>query len=115
MQLADQQAKFTSYFIQLISYINNQPNYRAVIAEVLRTQEQQDLYIKEGKSKTHDSKHLLKLAGDILIFKKINNIWIYTAIKDDYKFAADYWKTLDTLNVAGYDWGWDANHFQYTK
>jgi hypothetical protein len=38
----------------------------------------------------------------------------YRTDKESYKSLAEYWKTLNPANVAGYDWNFDANHFQMT-
>ena len=42
------------------------------MGECYRTSEQQEIYIKEGKSKTNNSMHCLRLAADINIFKDGN-------------------------------------------
>lgn len=76
--------------------------------ELLRTPEQQQIYIKQGKSKTSNSLHLDKLAIDLNLFIAGK----YRSDREAYKHLAEYWKTLHPANVAGYDWGWDANHFE---
>jgi len=76
--------------------------------ELLRTESQQAEYVKTGKSKTMNSRHLQKLAIDINLF--VDGKYRYD--KEAYKLLAEYWKTLHQDNVAGYDWGWDANHFE---
>ena len=101
--------------------------YQLTIGEALRTQDQQMLYfeglsvVKIGgnthlakttrKTQTLASKHLDKLAIDLNVF--INGV--YRTDKESYKELAEYWKSLHPENVAGYDWGWDANHFQMGK
>lgn len=101
--------------------------YQLTIGEALRTQDQQLLYfegltpVKTGghvilaktnrKTQTLASKHLDKLAIDLNLF--INGV--YRTDKESYKELAEYWKSLHHENVSGYDWGWDANHFQMGK
>jgi len=75
---------------------------------LLRTKEQQEIYFNEGKSKTMNSKHLSRLAIDLNLFV----YGVYQTDKEAYKPLAEYWKTLHPDNRAGYDWGWDANHFE---
>jgi hypothetical protein len=43
------------------------------------------------------------------------NVFIAGKFRTDreaYEPLAKFWKTLHPDNVAGYDWGWDANHFE---
>lgn len=76
--------------------------------ELTRTDEQQAIYIKEGKSKIKRSKHQDRIAIDLNLF--INGQ--YMTDRESYKPLAAYWKSLNAANKAGYDWGWDANHFE---
>ena len=82
--------------------------YELTVGEAYRTDEQQAIYLQQGKSKAARSRHQDKLAIDLNLF--INGE--YRADKESYKPLADYWKSLNPDNVAGYDWGWDANHFE---
>lgn len=106
MTLSKKQGLFLLNVAKLIIWINEQGWY-ATGGELLRTKEQQQIYFDENKSKTMDSDHLKKLAIDLNLF--INGV--YQTNKEAYKPLADYWKSLNENNVAGYDWGWDANHF----
>ena len=108
MTLHDQQAHFSQMFAQLVLHAFAS-GYEAVINEVARTPEQQQLYVQQGKSKTLKSLHLQRLAGDLLLFKD----GTYLTRKDDYAALGAYWKQLDPEhNGWGGDWGWDANHFE---
>ena len=76
--------------------------------ELYRTDEQQDIYVRSGKSKTKRSKHQDRLAIDLNLF--IDGKYITdTAL---YKPLAEYWKSLNSNNICGYDWGWDGGHFE---
>jgi len=101
------QFQFSRNVCQLIQFANTQ-GYEITIGEVLRTQEQQKIYLKEGKSKTLNSYHLKKLAIDIHLFKNGK----YLTANNDYAILAKHWEQLHSNNVAGYYWGWDANHFE---
>ena len=101
------QSIFLKNFALLILWAFDQ-GYELTAGELLRPLEMQQLYVKQGKSKTLKSQHLNKLAGDLNLF--IDGV--YKTDRESYKPLAEYWKSLDPNNVAGYDWGWDANHFE---
>ena len=82
--------------------------YELTAGELWRTQEQHDWNIKNGKSKAKRSRHQDRLAVDLNLF--IGGV--YKTDRESYKPLAVYWKSLHSLNKAGYDWGWDANHFE---
>lgn len=82
--------------------------YEVRIGEVLRTPEMQAIYVKTGRSKTMNSKHLIKCAAD-LHFTKLGKL-IYP------KELGNYWESLDPLNQWGGNWSTfkDLPHFQRT-
>ncbi|QEE51038.1 M15 family metallopeptidase [Flavobacterium alkalisoli] len=82
--------------------------YELTAGELLRTEEQQQIYLKKGLTKTTHSRHQDKLAIDLNLF--VNGV--YQSQREPYKPLAEKWKSLHPDNVAGYDWGWDANHFE---
>lgn len=106
-KLSDIQAEFMLDVAKLVIWANDNA-MRVTGGELLRTPEQQELYLKSGKSKTANSMHLQKLAIDLNLFIGGQ----YKTDKESYRPLADYWKSLNPNNVAGYDWGWDANHFE---
>ena len=123
MTLREKQSLFLNNVSKLITWAFEN-GYQLTIGEGLRTSEQQLLYF-EGysiqkigsglhfvqtarKTKTMDSKHLNKLAIDLNLF--IDGI--YQSDSKAYKPLAEYWKSLNPANDAGYFWGWDGNHFQ---
>jgi hypothetical protein len=107
MKLSEQQRIFSLNLAKLIQWIYDE-GMECTMGEVLRTPEQQAIYLKSGASKTANSMHLQKLAADINLFVT----GVYVTDKEHYKPLASYWKSLHPDNVAGYDWGWDANHFE---
>ena len=122
MTLFEKQAKFTALFATLINWIDVQEGYRCTIGEVERPQVLQDIYFKQGKSKTKKSAHRYNIAGDLRIFKKVGEEWVYLQKTEDYKFAGEYWEKLDPLCIWGGRFGddpktpkiegWDGGHFQ---
>jgi peptidoglycan L-alanyl-D-glutamate endopeptidase CwlK len=103
MILSEKQKIFTQNIAKLIdwAYANG---FELTFGEVWRSPEQQALYVKQGKSKTMNSRHLDRLAVDFNVFK--NNTML-----NDPKFIqplGEYWMTLDKDNVWGNDW--NRNH-----
>ena len=114
MTLNEQQRKFAYFFGKLLMWAFEN-GYEVVIGEVLRTEAQQKIYLQEGKSKTLDSDHLKKCAGDVLLFKTPTSGYGYITDSTAYKPLGDYWKSLhpncrwggDFKNLA------DGNHFEF--
>lgn len=104
----EEQWKFLKDVAKLIKYIETLPGYTVTGGELFRTPEQQAIYIAKGLSKTSNSKHLKRLAIDLNLF--INGE--YQTTREPYKPLAKFWNKLSPENKAGYDWGWDANHFE---
>lgn len=123
MSLREKQSVFIQNVIELIGWAFDN-GFELTIGEALRTPEQQLLYFEgysikkigselrlvktSRKTKTMASSHLNKLAIDLNLF--IDGV--YQTENAAYKPLAEYWKSLNENNVAGYDWGWDCQHFQ---
>ena len=105
--LSSQQRKFAKLLEKLLHCIHSN-GWECTLGECLRTPEQQEIYLKSGKSKIVDSKHLNKLAIDINLF--INGE--FTTNEHYYRKLGDFWRSLDSECVSGSDWNWDFNHFQ---
>ncbi len=81
--------------------------------ELFRTQEQQDIYVKTGKSKTMNSMHLKRCAIDLNFFKMVGNIPTIISKKEDLQILGDYWQSLDEKNQWGGNWKFiDCPHFE---
>ena len=109
MSTSSQQALFLQNFAKLILWVFDQ-GWTVTAGELLRTPEMQEIYLKKGLTKVAHSKHQDKMAGDLNLF--IDGV--YQSGREAYKPLAIYWKTLNPGNNAGYDWGWDANHFEFS-
>ena len=78
--------------------------------ELYRTPEQQEIYVKTGRSTTMKSNHIRKCAIDLNFFKD-NKLTYDTEL---LKPLGDYWRSLNAKN----DWGgfWksfkDVPHFE---
>lgn len=111
MTLGEKQELFMYNLTKLITFARKKGFY-ARGKELLRTPEMQELYIKQGKSKTSKSKHLDGLAIDI-IFTKDHK----TPVDDkaELQEIGDYWESLDKKNNWGGNWQSlvDCPHFEY--
>lgn len=84
--------------------------------ELYRTEEQQALHVKAGRSWTMDSKHRDRLAEDLNFFRKREGRWRLVE-KDEafFREIAEYWKSLSDKNYAGADFKgkkYDPCHFE---
>lgn len=122
MGLSDEQTAFDDDLEKLRAYAKGQ-GFRSVISEVARTEAQQAIYVKTGRSQTMKSNHLRKLAADLEFFR--DGVWINgLAVKDCLAALAPlgkFWESLHPLNRWGgnFDKNWDkidsfvdAPHFE---
>lgn len=96
MKLQVQQAAFAHDIAKLIMYVFEQ-GFTVTFGEAYRTQEQAEIYEKEGKG-IRDSLHCKRLAIDIFIFNKEGNL---LQEKHDYEPFGEYWASLDPKNRWG--------------
>ena len=96
MSLSKEQAGFLLDMCKLIQFATGQ-GFVLTAGELYRTPEQQEIYMKTGRSQTMNSLHLKRLAVDFNIFK-------------DGKLVGDkatlaplgaYWESLNPLNSWG--------------
>lgn len=73
--------------------------YTVTAGEMYRTQEQQAIYMKMGRSKTMQSEHLNRRAIDLNIF-----LGGKLCTRDQIKLLGDYWEGLSPLNRWGGNW-----------
>jgi hypothetical protein len=99
MSLSKEQQIFTRHIAELICYANS-IGIELTFGEAYRTIEQQEIYVKQGKSKTMNSKHLKRLAVDFNFF--INGKLVYDFHK--VKSLGEFWTSLDSKNRWGGDW-----------
>lgn len=122
MSLIPEQMAFLSDFCLLIQEAVRQ-DFTVTAGELLRTEEQQAIYLKTGRSKTMNSYHLKKLAGDLNFFK--DGVWINGLpagqARDILAPLGKFWESLSPKNYWGgnfdHDWSrddpWkDVPHFE---
>ena len=117
MSLVAKQWKFLRNVAKLIAYADSL-GWVLTGGELYRTMDQQKIYMRNGQSKTLNSRHLSRLAIDLNLF--INGKYVTNT--DQYKPLGDFWRTLDERNVWGGDWNnngsmqdesfLDGNHFE---
>lgn len=94
--MIEDQAAFLQDVARLIPEIFRQ-GFTATAGELWRPQEMQDLYFKQGKTKTHSSNHTKRLAIDLNFFQ--NGVLV-----NDVKILAPlgrFWETLNPKNRWG--------------
>lgn len=104
-KLLSRQFAFSQDVSSLIAYIFA-AGYTCSLGEVYRPPETAEIYAKKGTG-IRNSKHCMRLAIDINIFCKDK----YLTKTSEYKFAGDFWESLDDKNKWGGRFS-DGNHFE---
>ena len=96
MSLSDEQAAFLLDACKLIEYAT-QRGWTVTGGELYRTQAQQEIYFKEGKSKTMQSNHLRRLAIDLNFLREGQPVWDKSALQE----LGSFWESLHPKNRWG--------------
>lgn len=111
MTLRQKQSVFAQNIGLLIQFIYKS-GLEVSIGEFMRTEYQQAEYYRTGRSKTMNSRHLQKLAGDFNFFSDGRLLFVDgSRYEEDIKLVqpiGEYWMSLDPDNVWGADW--NRNH-----
>ena len=109
MSLVKEQAAF---LLDVAKLVNKATELGFVVTggELFRTQEQQQIYMKTGRSKTMNSLHLRRCAIDLNFFKDGKLTYDILTLKP----VGDYWESLDPKNNWGGNWKSfkDVPHFE---
>ena len=107
MTLGEHQEAFSADLMKLLVEAHRL-GYGVRLGEVLRSPEQQKIYIDTGRSKTMNSMHIKKCAADLHFVK--NGVLSYPVE------LGRFWEALNPLNQAGMFWKnfVDSPHFQRT-
>lgn len=120
--LTDQQCAFTMALARLILKAEGL-GFKIKIHELNRDIETQKKYVVEGKSKTMNSRHLDKLAADLVLVKD----GMVITDGEVFRPLGVYWESLggrwggrfglENLPRAEQDakLGWDSPHFEFRK
>jgi hypothetical protein len=96
MSLSQEQAAFLLDACKLIEYAT-QVGWTVTGGELYRTPEQQEIYLKTGRSKTMASNHLKRCAIDLNFFKDGKLVWDKTQLAP----IGAYWESLHPKNRWG--------------
>lgn len=98
MSLVAKQFVFVQNIVKLLQFAIDS-GYVITFGEAHRPLEMQQLYVKQGRSKTLRSKHMERLALDLNVFKdgKLQG-------REGIKPLGDYWESLHELNRWGGNW-----------
>jgi hypothetical protein len=109
MDLLKYQITFTQNIIKLLDWCFKH-DLIVTMGEVFRTQEQAEIYAKQGKGIVN-SLHCKRLAIDLNLFDLDGN---YLGEPKHYKPAGEYWKSLHPDDRWGGDWTKriDPYHFE---
>jgi len=101
--LIENQQAFLLDFCKLIEFAVSK-GFTVTAGELLRTPEQQKIYVDTGRSKTMNSNHIKKLAGDLNFFKDGQ----YVCDKNVLAPLGEFWEKLNVRNK----WGGHFNNFK---
>lgn len=89
MKLVEHQAAFLMDLVKLLE-VATASGFLVTGGELYRTAEQQEIYVKQGKSKTRDSNHLRRLAIDLHFFKGGKLV----SSRDELRPVGEFWESL---------------------
>lgn len=109
MSLRHEQSTFARDLADLLKWAFAH-GYEVTIGEVQRTVEQQQVYLKTGRSKTMNSMHLKKCAADLFFFKDGKLL----ATREEMQGIGNYWEQMRAENSWGGNWASfkDIPHFE---
>ncbi len=99
MSLVTVQAEFLLDACKLIQYATT-AGFTVTGGELFRTLEQQQIYLKTGRSKTLNSQHLNRLAIDLNFFRDGRLI----GTRDELRLLGEFWEGLNPKNRWGGSW-----------
>lgn len=120
--LSLRQCAFT-HSLALLVQAAERLGYQIKIQELNRTVETQKAYIEKGVSKTMDSRHLDKLAADMILFKDgalVTDPEAYRPLGVFWEQQGGRWGgrfglEKETPEVQTAKMGWDPDHFEFRK
>ena len=99
MSLVKEQAAFLQDVAKLVQFATEK-GFVVTGGELYRTPEQQDIYVKTGRSKTMNSNHLKRCAIDLNFFKDGKLTYDVATLEP----IGRYWESLNPKNQAGMFW-----------
>ena len=96
MSLSVEQSKFLLDACKLIEFATAL-GWTVTAGELYRTLAQQEIYFKEGKTKTMQSNHMRRLAIDLNFLKDGKPVWDKASLQE----IGSYWETMNPKNRWG--------------
>lgn len=121
--LTEHQCDFTFALAKLIDWIETFTLYHVKIQELNRTAATQEEYVRTGKSKTMYSKHLNRLAADLVLYNPDTKEVI--TYGEAFRPIGEYWERLGgrwggRFGLEGLPkgnqakkLGWDVGHYEW--
>jgi hypothetical protein len=110
MQILEQH-KFSLDLCRFIAFVSNE-GYIITMGEIYRTTEQQQIYVRTGRSKTMNSLHLKRRAFDCNIFTKEGRLLTL----DETRPFGEFWTRLNPeKNVWGGSWKSFKDFFHFER
>jgi peptidoglycan L-alanyl-D-glutamate endopeptidase CwlK len=109
MSLVAEQQAFLLDMCRLVMFATKS-GFVVTGGELFRTPEQQEIYVKTGRSKTLNSNHLKRCAVDLNFF--LDGKLVYDKV--ELQIVGDYWESLSKKNSWGGNWNSfkDLPHFE---
>ena len=114
MDLLKKQQIFTQDVAKLLKFAE-ESGFFITFGEAQRPIEMQELYFKEGRTRTMKSKHIERLAIDLFVFRRDENTgamkWLQS--REDVKQLGEFWESIRPENNWGGFWNFiDIFHFE---
>lgn len=96
----------------LVRLVSSRHGVPVMVVEGVRTRKRQQQLFKEKKTKTLNSKHIIGRAVDIAPLVDGKPSWDWQHYKPLVECAKRVAAEMDLPMAFGYDWGWDAPHWE---
>lgn len=103
MRILSKRELFSQDFEKLLAFCRNY-SYGVTLGEAYRTQDQQNIYIENGRSKVKRSQHQKRLAIDLYIWETRNGV-DRDILDHEWKRIGAYWLSLSPKNRWGGNFG----------
>lgn len=118
MTLRNNQTAFTWMLAEFLLWCRDN-GYEITLGEVYRTEEQQVIHMKAGRSKTMKSKHRERLAADLNLFinGQLATVEQYRPLGEKWEQLGGTWGGRFGVKTEEYALkiGWDAGHIEYKE
>jgi peptidoglycan L-alanyl-D-glutamate endopeptidase CwlK len=113
MSLVSEQAEFLLHVCKLVEFAT-QHGFTVTGGELERKVEMQEIYVRTGRSKTLNSRHLSKCAVDLNFFEQVDGRLKLTYEIPRLKPIGEFWEQLSPKNSWGGHWNSfkDVPHFE---